>query len=228
MKQIAQLILAAAIITSFSSCASSKVPSKESQTATTPAQAIKNLQDGNERFASGHSKKYNLPAQIKATSGGQHPIAAVLGCVDSRVSHELIFNQGIGDIFSARVAGNVLSDDQIGSLEFATAKAGAKAILVLGHTRCGAVIGACQDTKLGHLTGLLAKIKPAVHKIASDPKCEHDGPAFEDKVSAENVKMVVTQLRAQSEVLRKLEQEGKLIIKGGIYHIDTGRVEFFN
>lgn len=228
MKHLSQLILAAAVITSLSNCASSKVQTKESQAAITPAQAIKVLQDGNARFASGHSKKINLSAQVKATSVGQHPIAAVLGCVDSRVSHELIFDQGIGDIFSARVAGNVLSDDQIGSLEFATAKAGAKAILVLGHTRCGAVIGACKNAKLGHLTGLLAKIKPAVRKVTTESKGEHSGPGFEDKVSAENVKLAVAQLRAQSEVLRNLEHEGKLIINGGIYHLDTGLVEFFN
>ncbi|MEI6537501.1 MAG: carbonic anhydrase, partial [Verrucomicrobiaceae bacterium] len=178
MKQIAQLILAVAVITSLSSCASSKVQTKESQAAITPAQALKSLQDGNARFASGHSKKNNLPDQVKATAGGQHPIAAVLGCIDSRASHELIFDQGIGDIFSARVAGNVLNDDLLGSLEFATAKSGAKAILVLGHTRCGAVIGACQNAKLGHVTGLLEKIKPAVRQVTADPKCEHSGPAF--------------------------------------------------
>lgn len=228
MKYLSQLILTVSVIASLSNCASSKVQTKESQAAITPAQAMKSLQDGNARFASGHSKKNNLPAQLKATAGGQHPIAAVLGCVDSRASHELIFDQGIGDIFSARVAGNVLNDDLIGSLEFTTAKAGAKAILVLGHTRCGAVIGACQDAKLGHLTGLLTKIKPAVKKIASDPTCEHTGPAFEDKVSAENVKQVVAQLRAQSEVLRNLEREGKLVIVGGIYHLDSGRVELFD
>ncbi len=228
MKSIIQTIVVTLTVACLSSCATSKVQTKESQSATTPQQAMKSLLDGNARFAAGQSTKHNLSAQKNATAAGQHPIAAVLGCVDSRVSHELIFDQGIGDIFSARVAGNVLNDDITGSMEFATAKAGAKAILVLGHTRCGAVIGACQDAKLGHLTGLLAKIKPAVKAVSSDPKCEHSGPAFEDKVSAQNVKQVVARLRAESPILSKLEHDGLLVIKGGIYHLDTGLVEILD
>ena len=228
MKTILQSIIGILAIASLTSCASSHVRTKESQAATTPQQAIKTLEDGNARFASGHSTNFDLAAQVKKTSSGQHPVAAVLGCMDSRASHELIFDQGIGDIFSVRVAGNVVSDDVLGSLEYATAKAGAKAIFVLGHTRCGAVIGACQDAKLGHITGLVAKIKPAVSKVSSDPKCEHSGAAFEDRVSMENVKRVVAQLRTQSPVLGKLESEGKIVIQDGIYHLDTGRVELIS
>ncbi|MCE9518425.1 MAG: carbonic anhydrase [Verrucomicrobia bacterium] len=224
------LHLALALVAPFSliSCATSKVQTKDSQAAITPQQAVKALQDGNARFAAGHSTHRNLMAQARKTSSGQHPIAAVLGCIDSRASNELIFDQGIGDIFSARVAGNVLNDDILASLEFATAKSGAKAIMVVGHTRCGAVGGACSGAKLGHVTGLLEKIKPAVRKISSDPKCEHAGPAFEDQVTAENVKQVVAAIRAQSPILAQLERDGKLVITGGIYHLDTGLVEFFS
>jgi carbonic anhydrase len=227
MKHIPHLLLIAAAA-SLVSCATSSVQTKESQAALTPQQVIKKLQDGNERFASGHSTKFNLTAQVKATSGGQHPIAAVLGCMDSRASHELVFDQGIGDIFSVRVAGNVVSDDVLGSLEYGTAKAGAKAIIVLAHTSCGAVGGACHDVKLGHVTGLVSKIKPSVSKVSSDSKSEHSGPAFENKVSAENAKHVAAQLREQSPILARLAGEGKIVIKSGIYHIDTGRVEFLD
>jgi len=217
------LILLAAF--SAVSCATSNVQTKATQAATTPQQAIKSLQDGNARFAEGRSKHRNLVAQAEKSSTGQYPIAAVLGCVDSRASNELIFDQGIGDIFSARVAGNVLNDDLLGSLEFATAKAGAKAIVVVGHTRCGAVSGACNHAKLGHVTGLLEKIQPAVRKVS---KAGKSTPEFEDQVAAENVKLVVSQIRSQSPVLRKLEQDGKLAITGGIYDLNTRRVVFFN
>lgn len=213
---------------SLVSCATSKVQTKESQAATTPQKAVKVLQDGNARFASGRSTQRNLVEQAKETTSGQHPVAAVLGCMDSRASNELIFDQGIGDIFSIRVAGNVLDDDLLGSLEYATAKAGAKAIIVVGHTRCGAVSGACHDAKLGHLTGLLEKIKPAVRKVEADSNGDHSGSVFEDRVSAENVRQVVAQIRAKSPVLQKLEREGKLTIIGGLYHLETRQVEFFN
>lgn len=209
----------------LASCSTSVVQTKETQSATTPAQAIETLRAGNERFSTGHSRKRDLVAQVRSTSGGQHPIAAVLGCIDSRVSPELIFDQGIGDLFGARVAGNVLNADVLGSLEFATAKSGAKAIVVLGHTRCGAVAGACSNADLGHLTGLLEKIKPAVRKVsASSPR----GVGFEDRVAAEHVRDVVSDIRTQSPIIRKLEQQGKLTVRGAIYHLDTGRVEFLN
>lgn len=208
-------------------CTTSSVQTEATQAATTPQQAIAELKAGNARFVAGHGIKRDLNAQQRLTASGQHPIAAVLGCIDSRASNELIFDQGIGDIFSARVAGNVLNSDLVGSMEFATVKAGAKAIVVVGHTRCGAVAGACKDVHLGQLDGLLAKIKPAVSKVAANPKCDHSGPAFEDSVAAENVKLVVHQLRSESALLRKLEQQGKLAIVGALYHLDTGRVEFF-
>lgn len=209
----------------LASCSTTVVQTKESQSATSPTQAIETLRAGNDRFATGHSLNRDLVAQAENTSSGQHPIAAVLSCIDSRVSPELIFDQGIGDLFAARVAGNVLNADLLGSLEFATAKSGAKAILVLGHTRCGAVAGACSNADLGHLTGLLKKIKPAVRKVSSSsPK----DASFEDRVAAENVRDVVSGIRSQSPIIRKLEQQGKLTVRGAVYHLDTRRVELLD
>jgi carbonic anhydrase len=209
-------------------CTTTKIQTKESQAAMTPQQALKTLQEGNARFASNQGIHRNLLAQAKKTSSNQHPIAAVLGCIDSRTSNELIFDQGIGDIFSIRIAGNVVNDDVLGSLEFATAKAGAKVILVVGHTRCGAVSGACSGAKLGHVTGLLEKIKPAVRKVAANTQSRATGPEFEDTVAAENVRLGVAEIRAQSPIIAKLEREGKLLIAAGIYHLDTGIVEFLD
>lgn len=211
---------------SLSACATSVVQTKQSQSSTTPDQAIAELREGNARFVAGKSRHRNLVAQAKETATGQYPIAAVLGCIDSRASNELVFDQGIGDIFSARVAGNVLNDDLLGSLEFATAKSGAKAIVVLGHTRCGAVSGACGDVRLGHVTGLVDKIKPAVAKVRKDSPGEKSGPAFEDLVSAENVRQVVSQIRSRSSILHDLEKRQQLVIRGAIYHLDSGKVEF--
>lgn len=228
MKNIIQSSILLLTAISLMSCATSTVQTKTSQAATTPQQALKSLQDGNARFAAGRSKNHNLVAQAEKTSTGQYPVAAVLGCIDSRASNELIFDQGIGDIFSARVAGNVLNDDLLGSLEFATVKAGAKAIVVVGHTRCGAVGGACSHAKLGHVTGLLDRIQPAVRKVSATSKAAKNSPAFEDEVAAENVRLVVSQIRAQSPLIKNLEREGKLVIAGGIYHLNTRKVEFLN
>lgn len=207
-------------------CTTSTVQTEASQKATTPKQALAMLKDGNERFVAGRSLHRDWPAQVKKTAGGQHPIAAVLGCMDSRASNEIVFDQGIGDIFSMRVAGNVQNDDVLGSLEYATAKAGAKAVVVLGHTKCGAVHGACADVHLGHLDGLLDKIQPAVKKVASQKGAA--GVSFEDRVAAENVKQVVAQLRAKSAILRSLERQGSITIIGALYDLETGRVQFFD
>lgn len=211
----------------LTSCASSVVQTKASQAAISPAEALGELKAGNARFVSGHGRHRNPLAQSRKTAAGQFPIAAILGCIDSRGSNEIIFDQGIGDIFSARVAGNILNNDLLGSLEFATAKAGAKAILVVGHTRCGAVSGACQHVKLGHVTGILDKIQPAVRNVSTQTKLPAASPEFEDLVSAENVKLTVARIRAQSSIIRDLEKQGKLVIAGGLYHLNTGKVEFF-
>lgn len=226
MKNVTTLIALASL--SMTACTTTKVQTKQSQSSLTPQQALTELREGNARFAAGKPRHRNLMAQARQTAEGQYPFAVVLGCIDSRASNELVFDQGIGDIFSARVAGNVLNDDLLGSLEFATAKAGAKAIIVLGHTRCGAVGGACSDVRLGHITGLVQKIKPAVNKVKGDEQVPESGPAFENRVAAENVKQVVSQIRIQSPIIRTLEKNQRLAVKGALYHLDTGKVEFFD
>jgi len=228
MKKMIQHSILIVAAVSLVSCATSTVQTKSAQAATTPQQALKALQDGNVRFAEVRSKHHDLVAQAAKTSNAQYPIAAVLGCIDSRTSHELIFDQGIGDIFSARVAGNIINNDLLGSLEFATVKSGAKAIVVLGHTHCGAVGGACSNAQLGHVTGLLDKIQPAVRKVSAKSRSAKGSPEFQDEVTAENVRLVVSQIRAQSPLIKRLEREGKLIIVGGVYHLDTRKVEFLN
>ena len=169
---------------------------KDSQSSLTPQKALEILVGGNERFVGNSAEKRDLLAQVKATASGQFPFAVVLSCIDSRVPAEVIFDQGIGDIFSARVAGNVVNDDTLGSMEFACKLAGSMLIVVMGHTSCGAVIGACAKAELGHLTGLLAKITPvveAVQKAGDVPEAELAG-----KVAVANVDHVVGQIREQS------------------------------
>lgn len=222
---IATLIIASLALTN---CVSHKAYTKETQAAITPQRVLQELKDGNHRFAFGKGKKRDLVAQAKQTAYSQYPVAAVLGCIDSRASNELIFDQGIGDIFSVRVAGNVLSNDILGSLEFATAIAGAKVVIVVGHTRCGAVKGACNNAQLGHLTALLEKIKPAILQATTQTKNERKGPAFEDQVAVENVKHVIKLMRSQSPIIHDLERQGKLLIMGALYHLDSRKVEFFN
>lgn len=197
------------------------VQTKESQAAATPQQVAASLQAGNERFASGKSAHRNLLKQVQLTAGGQHPLAAIVSCMDSRTSSELIFDQGIGDAFNVRVAGNVINDDVLGSLEYACAVAGAKVVLVVGHTSCGAVKGATKGAKLEHLTGLLDRIQPAVQRTSKG------GDDYVDRVSIENVKLGLTSIRDRSSTLRKLEKEGKVVLIGALYHVDSGRVEFF-
>jgi carbonic anhydrase len=198
------------------------VQTKETQAAATPPQVIDSLKAGNERFATGRPQHRNLLKQAKLTVSGQHPLAAVVSCIDSRTSSELVVDQGIGDIFNARVAGNVINDDILGSLEFACAAAGSKAIVVVGHTSCGAVKGAAKGVQLEHLTGLLEKIQPAIKHTKTG------GDDYVDRVAVENVKQSVATIRAKSTTLRKLEKEGKIAIIGAMYHLDTGRVEFLH
>lgn len=201
---------------------------KESQAATTPAQALQKLQEGNARFVSGRPLHRNHLAQVHQTAKGQYPFATVVSCLDSRASTELIFDQGIGDVFSARVAGNIVNADIIGSLEFATKLANSKLIAVVGHTKCGAIKGACDNAELGSLTGLLDKIQPAVQSTASvggADRSSHNA-AFVDAVARQNVRKAVATLRQKSPVLRDLEKAGQLKIVGAMYDIETGQVSF--
>jgi carbonic anhydrase len=195
-----------------------KAITREIQQQMTPDDALARLKEGNLRFVEGKMLQRNLPQQVQETSGDQFPFAAVLGCIDSRAPAEHIFDQGIGDIFSTRIAGNIVNDDILGSLEFACKVSGAKLVLVLGHTACGAVSAACKSVKLGNLTSLLAKIKPAVEEF-SDPVLHID------KVAAHNVLHSVTQIRQRSRILAEMEAEDEIQIIGAMYDVANGKVE---
>jgi carbonic anhydrase len=202
---------------------------KELQAATTPQQALAELKAGNARFVSGQMRQRNLPALVKATASGQHPIAVVLSCLDSRQPIELVLDQGIGDIFSARVAGNILDDEILGSLEFACKVSGAKLIAVIGHSNCGAIKGAVDNVELGNLTGLLARIKPAMEQIPDDGQPRDSKNAeFVSKVSEANVRLVMRQIRERSPILREMLDSGQIGLVGGMYDLSTGEVHFYD
>jgi len=200
---------------------------KEMQKAITPVKAIEILKKGNERFVSNLRANRNLLQQVNETSDGQHPFAAILSCIDSRASAELIFDQGLGDIFSIRVAGNILNEDILGSMEFACKVAGAKAIAVLGHSKCGAVKGACDDVKMGNLTALLEKLKPAVNaETATTTNRNSSNAAFVEKVALLNVRHTIRQILHKSPILKEMVENGEIAIIGGMYDVETGRVDF--
>lgn len=194
---------------------------------TTPDEAIAALKAGNERFVSGNMNKQDFARQIEQTSGGQHPYAAILSCLDSRIPTEIVFDQGIGDVFVGRVAGNVEDVNMVGSFEFAAALKGVKAIVVMGHTSCGAVDGACQNAKLGNLTVLLDQIQPAVELVKLQHPHENvcDAPLVND-ISEANVVQTINDIRARSTVITTLESEGKVKLVGAMYDVSTGKVRF--
>jgi carbonic anhydrase len=204
------------------------VQTKASQTAMTPAQALAELKAGNARFVAGTPLLRNFPSQVQATAAGQYPFAVVLSCLDSRQPIEIVLDQGIGDIFSARVAGNVLDDDILGSMEFACKVSGAKLIAVIGHSNCGAIKGAVDDVQLGNLTGLLTKIKPAIDAVPAEvqPRTSKNS-AFVDQVSEANVRLVMQQIRERSPILREMLDKGEIGIVGGMYDLSTGKVQFY-
>jgi carbonic anhydrase len=201
-----------------------EVQTRESQAAMTPSAALERLKAGNARFAANEMKNRDWSAKVAATAPGQFPYAAILACMDSRAPVEVVFDQGLGDVFAIRVAGNVVNDDELGSLEYAL-KVGAKLIVVLGHTDCGAVKGAVDDAKLGHLTGLLAKIHPAV--AAAGCHSSKDD-ACVTKVAEMNVRQSMKEIRAGSPYLGKYLDEGKVKLVGAMYDVATGRVTFLN
>jgi carbonic anhydrase len=204
-------------------------PSKESKAAMTPQQALDQLRTGNARFVAGHPLVRNQPADVKATASGQYPFAVVLSCIDSRQPIEIVLDQGIGDIFSARVAGNVLNDDILGSLEFACKVSGAKLIAVIGHSNCGTIKGAVDGVELGNLTGLLARIKPAIEHVPADGQPRNSkNLQFVDKVSEMNVQLVLQQIRERSPVLREMIDNGQIGLVGGMYDLSTGEVHFYD
>lgn len=201
---------------------------KELQAQLTPEKALDLLKEGNKRFVNNLKINRNLLQQVNETSDGQHPFACILSCIDSRTSAELIFDQGLGDIFSCRIAGNILNDDIIGSMEFACKVAGSKVIVVLGHTKCGAIKGACDDVKLGNLTTLLSKVKPAIEAERTIKENRNAGNTeFVERVAQLNVELALNQLPEKSPVLADLLKKGQIALVGGMYNVETGIVEFY-
>jgi len=204
---------------------------KNSQAAITPGRALQLLKEGNRRFMAGRGEERELMAQVNAMRGGQWPFAIILGCIDSRVPSELIFDAGIGDLFNARVAGNFVNGDILGSMEFACELAGAKLVVVLGHTQCGAIKGACDGVELGNLTGMLARLKPAVEGTSSPVEAAERTSAnglFVRDVTVRNVRMALSDIRERSEVLEALERSGAIRLIGALYDVETGSVEFLD
>jgi carbonic anhydrase len=198
------------------------------QSAITPSVALEILKEGNKRFVSNLKINRNLLQQANETSDGQHPFAVILSCIDSRTSAELIFDQGLGDVFSVRIAGNIVNEDILGSMEFGCKVAGAKIIVVLGHTKCGAVKGACDNVALGNLTALIAKIKPAVEQeaVTAENRNSSNG-VFVENVAELNVSLSVKNILLKSPIIADMVKNGDIGIVGGIHDITTGEVKFF-
>ena len=200
---------------------------KEMRNSLTPENALQMLKDGNYRFVTNLKMNRNLLQQVNDTSDEQYPFALILSCIDSRTSAELIFDQGLGDIFSCRIAGNILNEDILGSMEFACKVAGAKLIMVLGHSECGAIKGACNHLKMGNLTGLLKKIRVVVKQFSKDEKINQQSSDFIDLISKENVKNVLKNIPKKSKIIRDLVKNKKIIIVGAMYDISSGKVDFY-
>ncbi len=205
-----------------------KTLTKEMQAAITPVMALDLLKEGNKRFINNLKVNRNLLQQVNETSDGQHPFAVILSCIDSRTSVELIFDQGLGDVFSVRIAGNIINEDILGSMEFGCKVAGSKIIVVLGHTQCGAIKGACDHVEMGNLTALLSKIQPAVYDEKTEIVNRHSGnDEFVEKVSTINIKKTVYAVMERSPILKDMIESGTIAIVGGIHDISTGEVSFY-
>ena len=203
--------------------------SKETQSSLTPDLALEILKEGNERFVKNLKANRNLLQQVNETSEGQFPFATILSCMDSRTSAELIFDQGLGDIFSIRIAGNILNDDILGSMEFATKVVGTKIVIVLGHTKCGAIVGACNNVKMGNLTALLEKVTPAIEREEITLTNRNgSNPSFVNNVTKLNVQLTIERIRKESQIVSDLEHQQAIKILGAVYDIDNGKVEFFD
>ncbi len=200
-----------------------KTQNKITQDKITPDDARNMLVEGNKRFVQNLKAQRNLQQQVAETSNGQYPFAVVLSCIDSRVPAELVFDQGIGDIFSARVAGNIVNEDILGSIEYACKVAGSKIVVVMGHSKCGAVTAACQDVELGNITALLSKIKPAVDTVRVNEE-ELSADSIEE-VATKNVELSIERIRKESSILSEMEKEGQIEIVGAMYDVSNGRVE---
>ena len=207
-----------------------KAHTKETQSTMTPEKSLQFLKEGNQRFQQNLKANRNLLEQVNDTSEGQFPFATILSCIDSRVSAELVFDQGLGDVFSVRIAGNFVNEDILGSMEFASKLAGTKLIVVLGHTSCGAVKGACDDAKMGNLTKLIEKITPAVNAVSEpkDPNLRNSKNLdFVDTVSKKNVELTIDRIHNESPILSEMEKSGEIKIIGAMYDVNTGAVDFY-
>jgi carbonic anhydrase len=205
-----------------------KTLDKELQSSISPRKALELLQHGNDRFINNLKENRNLLEQVNATSDGQFPFATILSCIDSRTSAELIFDQGLGDVFSVRIAGNIVNTDILGSMEFACKVAGSKLIVVLGHTKCGAVKGACDHVEMGNLTELLSKLQPAVYEeksMMADRTSKNN--VFVEKVAAINVGRSVKNIIERSYILEQMIENGEIGVVGAMYDVETGKVEFY-
>jgi carbonic anhydrase len=223
----ALLSVSSFIMPTVASAAGGNALTREDQAAITPAKALSMLKRGNQRFVSGDMTNTDYVAQVKQTSDGQFPFAAIVSCLDSRIPPAIVFDRGIGDLFVARVAGNFVNDDILGSLEFAAKLAGSKIIVVMGHTECGAVMGACDGAQLGLLTTTLANINPAVQaKAGNYSPANSSNDKFVDAVAEENVRLNMQKLRDRSIVLREMIDKGEIALVGAMYDIDTGKVKF--
>jgi carbonic anhydrase len=205
-----------------------RTQNKETQSHLTPEKALEILKQGNLRFVNNLKANRNLLEQVNETAEGQFPFATILSCMDSRTSAELVFDQGLGDIFSIRIAGNILNEDILGSMEFATKVVGTKIIVVLGHTKCGAIVGACNHVEMGNLTTLINKIQPAIVAERTEYVGEQTGsnPEFVQKVTWRNVVLTMERIRRESPIIADLEKENKIKIIGALYDIETGVVSF--
>lgn len=207
-----------------------RTQTKETQSSLTPEKALQILKEGNQRFLNNQKADRDLLQQVKETSKGQFPFATILSCIDSRTSTELIFDQGIGDVFSIRIAGNILNEDILGSMEFGCKAAGSKLLVVLGHTKCGAIYGACNHVEMGNLTTLLKKVKPAIESENETPEDERTGSndKFVYNVTENNIHLTIDRIRKESQVLADMEKNGEIRIIGGMYDVETGEVTFYD
>ncbi|MBK9590390.1 MAG: carbonic anhydrase [Crocinitomicaceae bacterium] len=204
-----------------------KAHTRKSQSEMTPQLALSYLQEGNQRFVENLRAHRNLLEQVNETAEGQYPFATILSCIDSRTSAELIFDQGLGDIFSVRVAGNVVNDDILGSMEYACKVAGSKLVVVLGHSKCGAVISACKHVVMGNITTLLSKIQPAVRKVEASYSDIVSDEAVQ-AVANENVMESIRHTLQRSTILSEMVAKGEIMIVGAMYDVESGKVEFFS
>lgn len=204
-----------------------KAHTRKSQAEMTPELSLQYLKEGNQRFVENLRAHRNLLEQVNDTAEGQYPFAVILSCIDSRTSAELIFDQGLGDIFSVRIAGNVVNDDILGSMEYACKVAGSKLVVVLGHTRCGAVTSACKHVVMGNITTLLSKIQPAV-QVAREKYSDVETPEAVQLVAEENVKESIRVVKERSAILRDMDTNGEIAIVGAMYDVESGLVEFYD